>query len=344
MKRHSIVFPGTFQTEAGGELKDVTVTYHTAGTLTASSKVVWICHALTANSDPEEWWPGMAGPNCIYNDDDYFVICANILGSCYGTTGPLSVEPESGKPYYRNFPAVTVRDMVKAHDMLRRKLGIDKIHTVVGSSIGGFQALEMTLLLPEVVERMILLASGCRVTPWATAFNEAQRMAVYADPSYFADTPEGGLEGMKAARATALLSYRSYEGYNRTQAEDDVNVMFADRAASYERYQGLKLAGRFNAYSYVVINNAFDSHNLGRFRGGTEKALASIKAETLLIGISNDMLFRPEEQRYMQLHIPNARYVEIYSTFGHDGFLLESEQLTGHIAEFYLNTTETNII
>ena len=337
MKRHSLVFPGIFHTEAGGELKDVTITYHTAGTLTAHSKVVWICHALTANSDPEEWWPGMAGKNCIYNGDDYFVICANILGSCYGTTGPLSINPQSGKPYYRSFTPVTLRDMVKAHDMLRRALGIEKIHTVVGSSIGGFQALEMTLLLPEVVERMILLASGCRVTPWATAFNEAQRMAVYADPSYFADTPEGGIEGMKAARATALLSYRSYEGYNRTQAEDNPDTMFADRAASYERYQGLKLAERFNAYAYIAISKAFDSHNAGRARGGTANALKSIKAETLIIGISNDMLFRAEEQQYMQQHIPNARYVEIHSAFGHDGFLLESEQLTRHIAEFYLN-------
>ncbi|MDR2562805.1 MAG: homoserine O-acetyltransferase [Prevotellaceae bacterium] len=343
MKKHSLVFPGIFKTEAGGELKDITLSYHTAGTFSAKSKVVWICHALTANSDPEEWWPGMAGANCIYNDEDYFLICANILGSCYGTTGPLSINPETGKPYYRNFPNITVRDMVKAHDMLRRKLGINRIHTVIGSSIGGFQALEMTLLLPDVVERMILLASGCRVTPWATAFNEAQRMAVYADPSYFADIPEGGIEGMKAARATALLSYRSYEGYNSTQAEEETNVMFADRAASYERYQGLKLANRFNAYSYVVISKAFDSHNAGRFRGGTAKALASIKAKTLIVGISNDMLFRPEEQQYMQQHISEARYVEIYSTFGHDGFLLESEQLTRHIAEFYLNHTKSHI-
>ncbi|MDR0384780.1 MAG: homoserine O-acetyltransferase [Prevotellaceae bacterium] len=335
MNAHHIILQGTFHLETGDILENIEITYHTMGTLTADSKVVWICHALTANSDAEEWWPGMVGEGKFFNGQDYFIVCANVIGSCYGTTGPLSVNPRTRNPYFGDFPCVTVRDMVAAHNKLREYLGINKIYAVIGSSIGGFQAIEYAMLIPDRIERLVLIATNCRVTPWGTAFNEAQRMSIFADRTYFDNTPEGGLEGMKAARAAALLSYRSYDGYNKTQYEENEDIIFAERAASYEKYQGKKLADRFNAYSYVIMTKAFDSHNTGRLRGGIEKALASLKVKTLLTGIDSDILFPVTELKFMHRNIPDSQYAELSSVFGHDGFLLESEQLSAIIHDFF---------
>ncbi|MDR1341379.1 MAG: homoserine O-acetyltransferase [Prevotellaceae bacterium] len=338
MKEEHIRFPGTFRLETGEVLEDIEITYHTLGTLTAGSKVVWICHALTANSNAKDWWEGMVGDDRFFNGQDYFLVCANVPGSCYGTTGPLSVNPQTGKPYFGNFPHVTVRDMVAAHNKLREYLGIDRIYAVIGSSIGGFQAIEYAMSIPDRIEHLVLIATNCRVTPWGTAFNEAQRMSIFADKTYFDNVPEGGLEGMKAARATALLSYRSYDGYNQTQYEENDDVIFADKAASYERYQGKKLADRFNAYSYVIMTKAIDSHNAGRFRGGVDRALAALNVKTLLIGIDSDILFPTAELKFMHDRIPNSQYAELSSVFGHDGFLLESKQLSEIMQNFFDNT------
>lgn len=335
MEKHHICIPGSFPLEAGGQLEQLEITYHTAGVLHSTSKVVWICHALTANSNPEEWWPGMVGPCRFYNPDEYFIICANLLGSCYGSSGPLSSNPATQVPYYLDFPLVTIRDMARAHDALRQHLDIERIHTVIGSSVGGFQALEMTLLFPDRIQHLVLLATNSRVTPWATALNEAQRMAILADRSYFEHRTEAGAEGLRAARAMALISYRSYEGYNQTQGEADVDTLFAQRASSYEQYQGKKLSDRFNAHSYVVLTKAIDSHNVGRGRGGVATALETITAKTLLIGIKGDLLFPLQEQQFIQAHIPQSHYMEIQSDFGHDGFLLESNQIAEAIQQFY---------
>jgi homoserine O-acetyltransferase len=337
MKTNRVTFTGSFCLETGDSLDDIEITYHTLGRLTADSKVVWICHALTANSDAQDWWSGMVGDDKFFNGQDYFVVCANIIGSCYGSTGPLSVNPQTGKPYFGDFPRVTIRDMVAAHNKLREYLGINRIYAVIGSSIGGFQALEYAIAIPDKIDHLILIATNCRVTPWATAFNESQRMSIFADNTYFDNIPGGGAEGMKAARAMALLSYRSYDGYNRTQSEENDDVIFADKAASYERYQGKKLADRFNAYSYVVITKAFDSHNVGRLRGGVKKTLASLKVKTLLIGIDSDILFPINELKFMHNYIQNSQYAELSSVFGHDGFLLESEQLSNVLHKFFYN-------
>jgi homoserine O-acetyltransferase len=335
MKENRILFSEPFHLETGAILENLEITYHTSGTLTADSKVVWICHALTANSNAKDWWEGMVGDDKFFNGKDYFIVCANVIGSCYGSTGPLSINPETERPYFGNFPCVTVRDMVAAHNKLREYLGIDRLYAIVGSSIGGFQAIEYAMSIPDKTDHLVLIATNCRVTPWGTAFNEAQRMSVYADKTYFDNIPEGGLEGMKAARATALLSYRSYDGFNATQYEKDVDTVFADRAASYERYQGEKLAGRFNAYSYVIMTKAIDSHNVGRLRGGVEKALASLNVKTLLIGIDSDILFPATELKFMYDRIPNSQYAELSSVFGHDGFLLESKQLSEILQNFF---------
>ncbi|MFP4622088.1 MAG: alpha/beta fold hydrolase, partial [Bacteroidales bacterium] len=172
MEKHVYHYDKPFSLEKGGELSSLTITYHTMGTLnTEKDNVVWICHAFTANSDVSDWWGGMVGEGKIFDPRHHFIICANILGSCYGTTGPLSINPETNAPWYHDFPEVTVRDMVKAHELLREHLQINRIFVVTGGSIGGFQALEWSIMNPDLFINLVLIASSAKASPWAIAFN-----------------------------------------------------------------------------------------------------------------------------------------------------------------------------
>jgi len=330
---------GPFLLESGKQLPQIEIAFHTYGKLNATKdNVVWICHALTANADVADWWSGMVGQNKCFDPEKHFIVCANILGSCYGTTGPLSKD-ENSEVYYDHFPNITIRDMVKAHIALRRHLGIEKIEMLTGGSIGSFQAIEWAITEPEVVRHLVMIAGGAKGTSWTTGLNEAQRMAIRADKSFFDRTPEGGKEGMKAARAMALLSYRNATAYNKTQPrepEDDYRKL---KAITYQQYQGEKLARRFDARSYYLLTQAFDSHHVGRGRGGLEKALNAIKARTLVVGIDTDILFPEEDQEIMAKFIPSAQLQWLHSDFGHDGFLLEFEELTKVIRRFWKNDT-----
>lgn len=332
MIRKEYIHDDIFEFEAGGSFKGLKVVYHCSENewkVNDKRKVIWICHALTANSDAEDWWPELVGPGRLFDTEKYFVICVNMLGSAYGSSGPASIDPETGRPYFFDFPKITVRDIVRANDLVRRHLGIDKVDLMVGGSIGGFQSIEWTIMEPEVFDKAVFIACGARVTPWITAWEESQRMALEADPSFRAcESLKGGEAGLRCARSIALISYRSYEGYNSTQQEKDDDFLFADRAGSYQRYQGKKLSDRFDAYSYYYLSDSVNSNNVGRGRGGMEKALAGIKAECTVIGIDSDRLFPVEEQKFLAENIPGARYHEITSRFGHDGFLLENDQLT----------------
>jgi len=325
-----------FFPELGGELKEVQIAYHTYGKINqAQDNVIWICHALTANSDAILWWDGMVGPGKFYDPARYFIICANYLGSCYGTTGPLSVNPATGKPWFRSFPENTVRDMVRAHELLRKHLGIGHIHTVIGGSIGGFQAMEWAICSPDIFSHVILIACSGKSSPWVIALNESQRLSILADKTFMDDVPEGGMNGLKAARSIALLSYRNGTAYNKTQSEETNETTGDFRASSYQQYQGEKLAGRFNAYSYFLLTKAIDSHNVARGRNSFSEAFGRIKARTLVVGISSDILFPIEEQKTMAALISDAEYREINSDFGHDGFLIESVQLSKIFFNFY---------
>ncbi|MGN1211863.1 MAG: homoserine O-acetyltransferase [Candidatus Cryptobacteroides sp.] len=332
MQRHEYHHAGTFEFEAGGEISDLTAVYHTSTKPYGESddrKVIWICHALTANSDPEEWWPELVGPGRLFDTDRYFVVCVNMLCSAYGTSGPASVNPSTGKPYYFAFPRTTVRDIVAVNILVRKALGIKKIDLMVGGSIGGFQSLEWCVMEPDVISKAVFIACGCRVTPWLTASNESQRLALEADPTFRAcESLKGGEAGLRCARSIALISYRSYAGYNATQQEADDDTMFADRAGSYQRYQGKKLSDRFDAYSYYYLTLSADSNNIGRRRGGVAKALGGIRTDSVVVGIDSDCLFPVEEQKAIASMIPGAKYRQITSKFGHDGFLLENDQLT----------------
>ncbi len=321
-----------FNFEAGGSVSGLKVVYHQSERDWQEGdgrKVIWICHALTANSDAEDWWPELVGPGRLFDTEKYFVVCVNMLGSAYGSSGPSTINPETGRPYYFDFPKITVRDIVKANDLVRQHLGIEHIDFMVGGSIGGFQSVEWSIMKPEVIRKAVYIACGIRVTPWLTAFNESMRMALETDPTFRAcESLKGGETGLRCARSIALISYRSYEGYNATQSEKEEDCMFADRAGSYQRYQGRKLSDRFDAYSYWYLCNSVDSNNIGRGRGGVIKALESITTDCTVIGIDSDRLFPVEEQKFMAEHIKGATYHEITSKFGHDGFLLENDQLT----------------
>jgi homoserine O-acetyltransferase len=324
-----------FKTEGGAILNNTEIAYNTSGTLNAAgNNSIWVCHALTANSDVEAWWPSMVGEGLAFDTTKYFIVCANILGSCYGTTGPLSINRETGKPWLNDFPAITVRDVVNMHEILRIHLGISRILMIIGSSIGGYQALEYSIMYPEVVENQVFIASSAKQSPWAIAFNESQRLAIEADNTFFGNDGDGGKKGLKAARSIALLSYRTSYAYNLTQAEDDNEKTGSFRASSYQAYQGDKLVKRFNTWSYYRLTQLSDSHNIGRGRGGLVPALGEVKARTLCIGIRSDILYPPDEQKFVASNVKSGRYEEIDSFFGHDGFLIETGKVSELIKEF----------
>lgn len=320
--------PGSFSTETGGSIR-LTVAYTTYGTLNAdASNVVWVCHALTASADAADWWPGLIGTGCAINPEEHFIVCANIIGSCYGSTGPLSNNPDTGIPYCNDFPLITIRDMVRAHILLRRHLGIERIALLAGGSMGGYQVLEWAVIEPEVAERLLLLATSAAESAWGIAIHTAQRMAIEADPTWTEHRPGAGNAGLRAARAIGMLTYRSYEQFASQQTDTDPNKTDDFKASSYLRYQGDKLAQRFNAFSYYTLTKAMDSHNLARDRAkAAAEVLKSMQQPALVIGISSDMLCPPQEQRFLAAHMPQARYEEIDSPYGHDGFLVEAEKI-----------------
>ena len=325
-----------FILENGASLPSLEIAYHTYGKLNkAKSNVIWVCHALTANSDVFDWWKGLFVDKDFFNPNDYFIVCANNLGSCYGTTGTLSHNTNNNAPLYSYFPTITIRDMVKAHDVLREHLGIKKIHTLVGGSQGGQQALEWNAEVPSLFENLILIATNAKHSAWGIAFNESQRLAIKADRTYFSNTNDGGSKGLSAARSVALLSYRGYSAYGNTQSETSNDKADDFAAASYQRYQGEKLVQRFNAYSYVALTKAMDSHNLGRDRISVEGSLLRITANTLVIGLTTDVLFPVNEQRFISKYIERSIYEEIHSTYGHDGFLIETKKITEKIKSFF---------
>ncbi|KAA3629137.1 MAG: homoserine O-acetyltransferase, partial [Bacteroidetes bacterium] len=318
-----------FVLESGEVLSHLEISYHTFGTLNANGdNVVWICHALTGNSNPMEWWPGVVGKGKAIDPEKDFIVCANSLGSCYGTTGPTSGNPETGQPFGESFPFITIRDMVQAQQLLQRKLGISKIHLGIGGSMGGQQLIEWAVMEPDLFENIALLASNSRHSAWGIAFNEAQRMAIKADLTAKAGKMEPGRKGLEAARAIAMLSYRTYDAYEGSQAESSEEIVDNFKASSYQRYQGEKFWKRFDVYSYLVLSKAMDSHNIGRGRDGVENALRKVKAKTLVISIRSDVLFPLAEQQKITKHIPDATLEIIDSPYGHDGFLIEAEAVS----------------
>lgn len=330
MKYNILTSREPFLFEAGGKLDGVEIVYHTSQrAYKKGEKVVWICHALTGNSDPEDWWSQMVGRGKLIDPEEVFVVCVNMFCSPYGSSCPVSVNPETSSPFYFDFPKTTIRDMVRGCIMVRKSLGIEKIDLLLGPSIGGFLALEWAVCEPNVIDKAAFIATSSRVTPYMTAFNESQRMALEADSSFRkAQAPSGGKKGLECARSIALISYRTFKGYNLTQEEKDIDTLFSLRASSYQQHQGVKLSSRFDAYCYWYLTYALDSHNVGRGRGGVDAALLKIRcSKALVVGIDSDVLFPPEECRKIASAIPCGEYRELSSVFGHDGFLIENDSL-----------------
>lgn len=326
---------GSYALEAGSLLSDVEIAYHTYGKLSeAKDNVIWVCHALTANSDVFDWWSGLFGEDDLFNPKNHFIVCANILGSCYGTTNALSFLPQSNKRYFHEFPDITIRDIAGLHKILADYLKVDKVQLLIGGSMGGHQALEWALLEPDRFVGLSLIATSAIHSPWGLAFNASQRMAIANDSTWSQNNATAGIEGMKVARSIALLSYRNFETYEASQTENDPDYIFPKKAAGYQQYQGDKLARRFHAFAYWTLSKAMDSMNAGRGRGGLESALSQVKAKTLVITLENDLLFPKSDQAFLARHIPSARHVEVPSLYGHDGFLIETKKLTSLLKDF----------
>lgn len=320
-----------FELECGDILPELEISYTTYGTLSPDGdNVVWVFHALTANADPVEWWPGLVGKGFLINPEKYFIVCANMLGSCYGTTGPDSIDPRTGEKYGVNFPVVTVKDMVNAHKLLQSHLGINKILLGIGGSMGGQQLLEWSSTDVDLFENICVIATNARHSAWGIAWNTAQRMAIEADPTFRYNYDGAGEKGLQAARAIAMLSYRNQNTYRKTQTdfEDKVDDF---KASSYQYYQGQKLSNRFTVLSYYYLSKAMDSHNIGRGKKSVRHALKSIKAKTLVVGIKTDILFPYAEQKFIAKNIKGSELVLIDSLYGHDGFLIETNAIAKHI-------------
>jgi homoserine O-acetyltransferase len=322
-----------FTLESGVTLPGFHLAYHTWGTLNENcDNVVWVFHALTANSNPHEWWPGIVGHDRLFSPDDFFIICVNMPGSCYGSISPLDVDIHTGKPFYHSFPPFTTRDMIRSYQYLREALNIRKIKYGIGGSMGGQQLLQWAIEEPTVFETIIPIATNACHSQWGIAYNESQRWAIEADATWITKSDKAGLNGMKIARSIALLSYRNYSSYS-TSLQESVGK----NAITYQRYQGEKLARRFNAFSYHTLTKSMDSHNVKRAGLTISQSLQLIQANCHLIGISSDILFPVSEQKILAETIAGSTLDIIDSLFGHDGFLIESEAITDSILKWQSN-------
>ena len=329
--------PGDFALESGEVLRDVEIAYRTWGDpANAAEHAILICHALTGSADVEAWWPNIIGAGKTFDPAQDFIVCANILGSCYGTTGPASCRPGTRTRYRADFPQVSVRDMVELERTLLDELGIEHIELVTGPSLGGMQALEWAAMYPERVGSVVPIGVGGQHSAWCIGVSEAQRAAIAADPNwnggYYSDdaAPE---QGLAAARMMAICTYRSWESFNerfgRDQRDDEQY-----QVQSYLRHQGTKINQRFDANTYVTLTHAMHTHDLARDRGELPDVLRSITQPALVVSVSSDALYPPAEQRYLAEHLPNARYEVLDCPHGHDGFLIETDTLGSMIAEF----------
>lgn len=332
-----------FHLECGASLASPVLAYETYGTLDKErSNAILVCHALTGSAHAagideagrRGWWDGMIGSGRALDTDRYFIICSNVLGSCYGSTGPGCIDPGTGRPYGDTFPAVTIRDIVRAQRLLLWKLGIERLHCVTGGSMGGMQVLEWGLLFPDDVDLLAPIATAAAHSPWCVAFNAIAREAIDLGRS------GGDVDaGLRLARKIAMMSYRSSvefaERFGRERANED---RFADDNAfevdRYLEHHAVRLVERFDPETYRTITRAMDLHDITRDRGGLAEALGGITQPTLCIGISSDILYPTYEQQRIASLMPDARYRQIESPCGHDAFLIEYDQLNRFVDEF----------
>ncbi|MBE6399125.1 MAG: homoserine O-acetyltransferase [Lentisphaerae bacterium] len=355
--------PEPLPLDCGRVLKEVNIRYETAGTLNAdASNAVLVTHALSGDAHvcgrhtPDDrkpgWWDEMIGPGKMVDTNKYFVICSNVIGGCSGSTGPQSIDPDTGKPYHMNFPVITVADMVRAQKQLIDHLGIKKLLAVLGGSMGGMQVLQWAVSYPDMMNAVIPIATACQFSPQNIAFDWVAREAIKADPNwnggeYTEDTVPA--RGLAAARMLAHITYLSEESMSRKfgrslQNKDAGNSYEYDfdfdfKVESYLQYQGQRFVERFDANSYFYITRATDYFDLTAQTGGDlAKALENVKAAFLVVSFSSDWLFPTRQSKeIVDALLKNRKQVsfcEIKSGYGHDAFLLEVNTLGRMVRDF----------
>jgi homoserine O-acetyltransferase/O-succinyltransferase len=316
--------------ENGHRLQEVEVAYYQYGPLLPGRPVIWVFHAFSGSAEVHDWWHGIFGKGRLLDPEHFTIICANVLGSCYGTTGPTSINPATGSLYGADFPQVSVRDIAKLHIRLRKHLGISKIYLGLGGSMGGQQLLQWAVLEPTTFQHMVIISANARHSPWGIGFSELQRWAL-----------ELGEEGIKLARAIGMMSFRSPDIFN--QSQDGKWPDGQPKVATYLRYQGQKFADRFDPNSYRILLNAMDNHQLAASANETTELLSSIYIPSLIVSIKTDILFPMEEQAFLATHLARAQHVIINSEYGHDGFLVETDELQENINAFLKNNEKLKI-
>lgn len=360
------VYNERFDFELGGSIPSLTLRYETYGTLNADkSNAILICHALTGDHHvagrhrPEDkrpgWWDHFIGEGKAVDTRKYFVICSNCLGGCSGSTGPTSINPETGDPYGIDFPVLTFSDMVRAQKLLVESLGIRRLHAVIGGSMGGMQALIWAIEFPDCVKNVVAMACAAKQNTQATAFNAVARAAITQDPNwlggYYGELEgTGPRSGLAVARMMAHITYLSDFSLTSKIRRDQSPNLPGGRIAtgeflrkitfpieSYLHHQGEKFLGRFDANSYLYITAASDFFNLAK-EHSLDQTFAPVQARTLVVGFSTDWLYPPWQNREIVLALKragkDARYVEIDAIAGHDSFLLNSPHLYDVTAQF----------
>lgn len=332
-----------FMLDCGRRLSPLTVAYETWGTLGPDrSNAILVCHALTGSSHAGGtggWWSGLIGPGKALDTTRYFVVCPNILGSCYGTTGPASVDPLTGNRYGAAFPPITVRDMVRAQKGLLDALGIRSLATVIGSSLGGMQVLEWLALYPACCRSAVPISTAAVQPAWCIAFNTAARGAITTDPSWNHGDYAAQPRGLALARMIGMISYRSAEEFEARFGRDRHAGSGLFAVESYLLHQGRKLVDRFDANSYLCLTRAMDRHDLFSGRRGPLQDTA--RCRVLSIGVSSDVRYPTACQKEIAGILPGAEYAEIESIHGHDAFLIEYPQLNRLVGDFLADVEGT---
>ncbi|QPC47479.1 homoserine O-acetyltransferase [Mangrovibacillus cuniculi] len=333
---------GSYTTERGEVIPAVEVAYERVGN--PHNPVVLVCHALTGNQvavgteDQPGWWAECIGTGKYVDTNEFQVLTFNVLGSCYGSTGPTSTSP-SGKPYGATFPEVTIRDMVHVQRKALDKLNISSIHAVIGGSLGGMQVLEWLVLYPSLINRAVVLASTAALSPYAIAFNHVGEQAILLDPNFQdGNYPSNeGLSGLSIARMVGMITYRSKTLFQQRYGEVRSGIQ------SYLDYQGEIFLQRFDANAYLRLLRAMNQHDIGRDRGGVEKVLREIQTPVTLIGYEGDLLYSIEEMEEMANVLPNSTFVKVSTDFGHDGFLVEADKWGPAIQRELVNGVEETV-
>ncbi len=341
---------GPLPLSSGARLAAVEVAYEQYGALSShGDNAVLVCHALTGSAraaGDEGWWDPLIGPGAAFDTNRYAVFCSNILGSCYGTTGPTSEDRERGLPYGGDFPRISVGDMVQVQRALMAQIGVKSLVTVAGGSLGGLQVLEWAAQAPDMVRSIAPIGAGLSHSAWNIAFNETARQAIRQDPNWHGGdylrhgvAPEAGLA---LARMFAIISYRSAESFEdrfgRRHASPGEATPRNYEVESYLHYQGRKLVERFDANCYMRITEAMDDFDVGEWRGGASEALKAFRGPALVLGIDSDVLYPPWQQHLVANALREngnpVTYGEIQSLHGHDAFLMEWGQMADHLAAF----------